>query len=245
MIKTKDLTVISNEKIAPDVYKMRFSGCDGAKPGQFVNIQLSGKYLRRPISVYDFGKETGILTIVYKTVGKGTKAMAEISPNDSLNVMYSLGNGYDLTKATENTTLVGGGVGIPPLYYLAKELIKTGIKPKVLLGHESLEKSFLVKEFENLDLEVAVTTVDGTLGTKGFVTDAIPEGTDYIYTCGPEPMLKALHSKGLDGQYSFEERMGCGFGVCVGCSCKTIYGSKRICVDGPVLTADEILWEVK
>ena len=236
--------VLSNKEIADKVYKMTLEG-DTAdiKCGQFVNIRIDGAYLRRPISVCDV--EKGVLTIIYKVVGKGTEIMAELEKDSILDILTGLGNGYDLDMSGEKPLLMGGGVGVPPMYLLAKELINQGKEVAVILGFNTKTDAFYMDEFEKLGAKVYVTTVDGTLGVKGFVTDALKEIKDYtyFYTCGPEPMLKAVYNAtNTSGQFSFEERMGCGFGACMGCSCKTKYGNKRICKDGPVLQKEEIIW---
>ena len=237
------LKLISTERLAENVYKSVFrgdvSGITGA--GQFVNVKLDGLYLRRPISVCDLGKDT--LTLVYKVVGKGTAALAEASVGAEFDVLTGLGNGYDLSLSGNAPLLIGGGVGVPPLYYLAKKLIEKGAVPVVALGFNRKEEVFFVKEFEALGAKVLLATVDGSAGEKGFVTGILPQDYSYFYCCGPEPMLKAVYNATkTDGEFSFEERMGCGFGACMGCSCKTIAGNKRICKDGPVLKKGEILW---
>ena len=236
-------TIISNEALTRDVYKMVLSGDTSAVTncGQFVNIQLDGLFLRRPISVCDYDAET--LTIIYKVVGKGTEAMAGMKSGEKLDILTGLGNGYDLTLSGENPVLLGGGVGVPPMYNLAKKLICEGKKVSVILGFNTESEIFYENEFKALGCDVTVTTVDGSYGVKGFVTDALPENYSYFYTCGPEPMLKAVYkATTTSGQMSFEERMGCGFGACMGCSCKTITGYKRICKEGPVMKKEEILW---
>jgi dihydroorotate dehydrogenase electron transfer subunit len=211
-------------------------------PGQFVNIKLEGMFLRRPISVCDV--EGDKLTIIYKVVGKGTEAMSRMTAGE-LDILTGLGNGYDLTVSGEKPVLLGGGVGVPPMYKLAKELIAQGKKVSVILGFNTKNEIFYEEEFKNLGAEVFVTTVDGSYGIRGFVTDALKNiDYTYFYTCGPEPMLKAVHRASVtSGQMSFEERMGCGFGACMGCSCKTLTGYKRICKEGPVMRKEEILWE--
>ncbi len=234
--------IIENTPLTRDVYRMRLSGDTAAitAPGQFVNIKLSGLFLRRPISVCDV--EGNVLTILYKVVGKGTAQMAEMKTG-ALDVLTGLGNGYDTSVSGDAPLLLGGGVGVPPMYMLCKKLIGEGKKVHVVLGFNTKDEIFYEEEFRALGAEVTVTTVDGSYGTKGFVTDALGEGYTYFYTCGPEPMLKAVFSAtSTEGQLSFEERMGCGFGACMGCSCKTIYGNKRICKEGPVLRKEEILW---
>ena len=244
-MKQSIFTIVSNEALTDSVYKMVLGGDTSAitAPGQFVNIQLSGKFLRRPISVCDYDKKT--LTIVYKVVGKGTEQMAAMVTGEKLDILTGLGNGYDLSLSGDRPVLLGGGVGVPPMYNLAKKLIAEGKKVSVILGFNTKSEIFYEEEFKNLGCEVTVTTVDGSYGIKGFVTTAL-EGMDYsyFYTCGPEPMLKAVYQASkTSGQMSFEERMGCGFGACMGCSCKTLTGYKRICKEGPVMKKEEILWE--
>ena len=236
-------TILSNEKLTKDIFKMILSG-DTTKitaPGQFINIQLEGKFLRRPISVCDCDENT--ITIIYKVVGEGTAQMSALEDGAELDVLTGLGNGYDITKSTK-PLLIGGGVGVPPLYMLAKKLLESGQKPTVILGFNTADEIFYEDEFKALGCDVIITTVDGSYGVKGFVTNAM-DGVDYdyFYTCGPMPMFRAIESAAkTSGQYSFEERMGCGFGACMGCSCKTKYGYKRICKDGPVLEREEIVW---
>ena len=236
--------IIENTPLTANVYRMRLRGDTSAitRSGQFVNIKLDGFYLRRPISVCDRTEDT--LTIIYKVVGKGTEAMAAMTEG-TLDVLTGLGNGYDLTCSGDRPILLGGGVGVPPMYLLAKDLIAEGKKVTVVLGFNTASEIFYEDEFRALGADVIVTTVDGSYGQKGFVTDAMKNiDYTYFYTCGPEPMLKAIFSTSVtEGQLSFEERMGCGFGACMGCSCKTIYGNKRICKEGPVLRKEEILWQ--
>ncbi len=236
--------IVSNEALTDCVYKMVLAGDTShiTAPGQFVNIRLSGLYLRRPISVCDV--EGDKLTIIYKAVGKGTRQMSQMQEGQ-LELLTGLGNGYDLTCAGENPVLLGGGVGVPPMYLLAKKLIEDGKKVRVILGFNTKSEVFYENEFMALGCSVTVTTVDGSYGTKGFVTDVLREmDYSYFYTCGPEPMLKAVYKASkTSGQLSFEKRMGCGFGACMGCSCKTITGYKRICKEGPVMRKEEILWE--
>jgi len=237
-------TVISNIPLTKEAYKMILCGDTEAitAPGQFVNIKLSDKFLRRPISVCDYDDTT--LTIIYKVVGEGTRIMSGLNDGDRLDILTGLGNGYDTSLSGERPLLVGGGVGVPPMYRLCKELIAQGKKVSVILGFNTENEIFYKDEFEALGAEVTVTTVDGSFGVKGFVTDALPESYTYFYACGPEPMLKALYKAAkTSGELSFEERMGCGFGACMGCTCETIAGHKRICKDGPVLKKEEILWK--
>ncbi len=243
-MKQSLFTILSNTALTENVFKMVLAGDTSAitNCGQFVNIQLSGKFLRRPISVCDYDDKT--LTIIYKVVGKGTEAMSAMAPGETLDILTGLGNGYDLTLSGDHPVLLGGGVGVPPMYNLAKKLINQGKKVSVILGFNTKSEIFYEEEFKALGCAVTVTTVDGSYGTKGFVTDALPESYSYFYTCGPEPMLKAVYrASRTSGQMSFEERMGCGFGACMGCSCKTLTGYKRICKEGPVMKKEEILWE--
>ncbi len=244
VMKQGFFTVIGNEKLNENVYKMTLIGDVSAikNAGEFINVKIDGLYLRRPISVYDKGENT--VTIVYKVVGKGTEIMSKMS-SERLDVLTGLGNGYNLDNSGDEPLLIGGGVGVPPLYLLAKKLIEKNKKVTVVLGFNTKEEIILKEEFEKLGVSVVVTTVDGSYGVKGFVTDALKDlSYSYVYTCGPLPMLKAVYSAtNVGGEYSFEERMGCGFGACMGCSCKTLYGNKRICKDGPVLSREEIIWE--
>ena len=236
--------VISNEKIAKGTYECVLEGDIShiTAPGQFVNVKLDGFYLRRPISVCDAAG--GTLTIIYKVVGEGTEKMAQAAPGTEWLTLTGLGNGYDTSLSGERPLLIGGGAGVPPMYMLCKRLVGEGKCPTVILGFNTAEEVFYKEKFSELGVKVIVTTADGSEGIKGFVTDAMPLcDYTYFYTCGPEPMLKAIYSKSeTSGQFSFEERMGCGFGACMGCSCKTKYGNKRICRDGPVLTKEEIIW---
>ena len=243
-MKNTVFEVLSNKKIAKNTFLCVLGGdiSDITASGQFVNILLDGFYLRRPISVCD--AEDGKLTLIYKAVGKGTEKMSKMTGGEKLDLLTGLGNGYDLTTAGDRPLLIGGGAGVPPMYMLCKKLIAEGKKCTVILGFGSKDEVFFEEEFKALGAEVLVTTVDGSYGIRGFVTDAM-DGVDYthFYTCGPEPMLKAIYNKSTtSGQFSFEERMGCGFGACMGCSCETKYGNKRICRDGPVLVKEEIIW---
>lgn len=236
--------IIENTALTDSVYKMILKGdvSEITAPGQFVNIKLDGLYLRRPISVCDVSGDE--LTIIYKTVGKGTKQMAQMKQG-TLDVLTGLGNGYDMSLSGDAPVLLGGGVGVPPMYLLAKKLIEQGKKVSVVLGFNTKSEVFYEEEFRALGAHVTVTAVDGSYGIKGFVTDALKNiNYTYFYTCGPEPMLKAVYKASeTSGQMSFEKRMGCGFGACMGCSCKTITGYKRICKEGPVMMKEEILWE--
>lgn len=243
MYKQNKYKILSNEPLTKDVYKMVLEGDTEyiTAPGQFINIALDGKYLRRPISVCDYDEDC--ITIIYKVVGEGTEQMSALKIGTVLDVLTGLGNGYDISKSTK-PLLIGGGVGVPPMYNLAKTLIANGQVPTVILGFNTADEVFYEQEFKVLGCDTFVTTADGSYGIKGFVTDAL-DGIDfdYFYTCGPLPMFKAIYNAvDKDGQFSFEERMGCGFGACMGCSCKTKYGNKRICKDGPVLEKEEIIW---
>ncbi|MBE6941478.1 MAG: dihydroorotate dehydrogenase electron transfer subunit [Ruminococcaceae bacterium] len=243
-MKQSIFAVLSNDALTDSVYKMVLAGDTSAitAPGQFVNIQLEGHFLRRPISVCDYDEKT--LTIIYKVVGKGTAAMSGIKTGETLDILTGLGNGYDLSLSGNAPVLLGGGVGVPPMYNLAKKLVTQGKAVSVILGFNTANEIFYEEEFKALGCHVQVTTVDGSYGKKGFVTDALPENYTYFYTCGPEPMLKAVYkATNTSGQMSFEERMGCGFGACMGCSCKTLTGYKRICKEGPVMKKEEILWD--
>ena len=238
-------TIIENEQLTESVWQMRLAGDTSAitAPGQFVNILLEGKFLRRPISVCDC--EGDELTLVYKVVGGGTEQMSRMQRGETLDILTGLGNGYDLTESGDAPLLLGGGVGVPPLYMLAKKLTQEGKKVSVVLGFNTADEIFYEEEFKALGCDVYVTTVDGTKGIRGFVTNAM-ENIEYthFYTCGPEPMLRAVwRASTTSGQLSFEERMGCGFGACMGCSCKTLTGYKRICKEGPVMRKEEILWQ--
>ena len=237
--------IISNIPLTDTVFKMVLEGDVShiKNSGEFINIKLEGKYLRRPISVCDVDATT--VTIVYKVVGGGTEQMSKMTVGTELDILTGLGNGYDLALSGDKPLLLGGGVGVPPLYNLAKRLIDSGKKVTVVLGFNTKDEIFYENEFKDLGAETYVTTADGSYGIKGFVTDAIKDlDYTYFYTCGPEPMLKAVYKASkTSGQMSFEERMGCGFGACMGCSCKTLTGYKRICKDGPVMKKEEILWE--
>ena len=237
-------TVIENSRIGADIYSLRLSGdCSAiAAPGQFAGIKIEGKFLRRPFSVCDW--DTDSLRIVYRVVGDGTQLLSQATVGETIDVMTGLGNGFDVAKCGVRTLVVGGGVGIPPMYGLAKRLLEAGKSVTAVLGYNTARDAFWAKEFEMLGIPVVITTADGSLGKKGFVTDGMA-GLDYdsLCTCGPEAMLKAVYNAcPTSGQFSFEERMGCGFGACMGCTCKTKYGNKRICKDGPVLEKEEIIW---
>ncbi|MBQ6119303.1 MAG: dihydroorotate dehydrogenase electron transfer subunit [Clostridia bacterium] len=244
-MKESLFTIKENTPLTKDVYRMKLAGDVSAvaAPGQFINVKLDGLFLRRPISVYD--RDGNSVTIIYKVVGKGTEQLCRKGAGETLNVLTGLGNGYDTSLSGARPLLLGGGVGVPPLYLLAKKLLAEGKEVSVVLGFNTKDEVFCEQAFKDLGCRVTVTTVDGSYGVKGFVTDTLPEDYTYFYTCGPEPMLKAVYRAAkTEGQFSFEERMGCGFGACMGCSCKTITGNKRICKEGPVLRKEEILWDV-
>jgi dihydroorotate dehydrogenase electron transfer subunit len=236
--------IISNKQLTDSIFEMILKGDTTSitAPGQFINIKLDGFYLRRPISICDYDNET--VTIIYKVVGEGTEVMSKMTTGEKLDVLCGLGNGFDTSKSTDKPVLIGGGVGVPPMYNLCKKLVSEGKNVTVILGFNKKEEIFYEDEFKKLGADVKVTTVDGSYGVKGFVTDALKDTEyTYFYTCGPMPMFKAIEATAVtSGQYSFEERMGCGFGACMGCSCKTKYGNKRICKDGPVLEREEIIW---
>lgn len=238
------LTVVKNRRLTEDVYEAVLAGDTSGitNAGQFINIKLDGVFLRRPISVCDYGTES--VLIIYKVVGKGTEIMSKFTGGEKLSVLTGLGNGYDVGLSGDKPLLIGGGVGVPPMYNLAKTLVAGGKRPTVILGFNKKDEVFYEKQFAALGVTVKVTTADGSYGIKGFVTDAM-QGIDYtyFYACGPMPMFRAIEKVAkTDGEYSFEERMGCGFGACMGCSCKTLTGNKRICVDGPVMKRGEIIW---
>ncbi|MEG3029109.1 MAG: dihydroorotate dehydrogenase electron transfer subunit [Oscillospiraceae bacterium] len=245
MYKRDIYTIAENKEIARDVFLMILEGDTSfiTAPGQFINIEVEGFYLRRPISICDWDKET--ITIIYKVVGKGTQKMSQMVFGEKLDILTGLGNGFTIAQDSKRPLVIGGGVGTPPMYALTKQLLKCGKKPTVILGFSTAAEVFYEEEFSRLGCEVYVATNDGTYGEKGYVTDIIKtlEDYDYFYTCGPEPMLKAIaQSTNTSGQLSFEERMGCGFGGCMGCSCKTITGNKRICTEGPILVKEDVLW---
>lgn len=243
-MKEVNYTLESNRKIAKDIYEMVLTGDNSAitRPGKFVNLLIDGCYLRRPLSVCNV--EGDRLTLIYKVVGKGTEILSHAEPGAVFDTLTGLGNGFDVTRAGSYPLLVGGGVGVPPMYLLCRRLIENGAKPTVVLGFNTADDMFYRERFEALGAEVRVTTADGSVGTRGFVTDEVKRLMyTYFYACGPMPMFRALDQVvTTSGEYSFEERMGCGFGACMGCSCKTKYGTKRICVDGPVLRREEVIW---
>lgn len=236
--------VITNEQIAVNTYKLVLAGDadETVKAGTFVNIRLDGFYLRRPISVCN--AENGKLTLIYKVVGKGTEKLSHEVPGAELDLLTELGNGYDLAASGDRPLLLGGGAGVPPMYLLCRRLVAKGKKVTACLGFNTRSEVFFEREFLDLGAEVLISTADGSYGKKGYVTDILPDSYSYFYACGPEPMLKAVYRATVtSGEFSFEERMGCGFGACMGCSCKTLTGYKRICKDGPVLKKEEILWD--
>ena len=239
-------TIVEHTPLTKDVYRMVLAGDTSAMtmPGQFVEISLPGFFLRRPISVCDYDENT--ITLIYKVVGQGTDAMAKMRKGETLDMLTGLGHGFDAEKSGDTPLLVGGGVGVPPLFNLAKKLIAAGRKPTVILGFNRAEEIFYAHEFEKLGAHVIVTTVDGSVGVKGFVTDALPGTYSHVYSCGPMPMLRALYlaTQGRSGEFSLEERMGCGFGACMGCSIMTKEGSRRVCKDGPVFDKEVLAWQI-
>ena len=244
-MKQSDFSVLTNRQISRNIWEMVLCGDTAAitAPGQFINLKLEGFYLRRPISVCDWDTET--VTVIYKVLGHGTEEMTNFLPGKKIDVLSGLGNGYDLARSGTAPLLVGGGVGLPPLYGLAKRLRAEGKQVKVALGFNTKDEMFYLDRFQALGIEPVVATADGSFGISGLVTDAMAQAGaySYLYTCGPERMLQAVyHACSTSGQFSFEERMGCGFGACMGCSCQTKYGNKRICKDGPVLEKEEIIW---
>ena len=243
-MKQQTFEIQANELLAKSVYRMQLAGdTTGILPGQFVNIRVEGQFLRRPISVCNI--TDGVLTIIYKVVGVGTEAMSQLPIGTQLDVLTVLGNGYDLSKAGDNPLLVGGGVGVPPMYMLARQLREIGKNVRVILGFNTKDEVFYEEEFRALGCDVTVTTVDGSHGVKGFVTNALDGKQSYYYTCGPLPMIKALlQAAGTNGEVSMEERMGCGFGACMGCTIQTTQGPKRVCKEGPVFAAEELLLTV-
>ncbi len=246
MKRTGKYKILSNDNIAKDVFKMALEGNTSfiTRAGQFVNIEIKDFYLRRPISICDFDDKT--FTIIYKTFGQGTEKMSEMKPGEELDILTGLGNGFNLNCKTDNPVIIGGGVGTPPMYRLCKDLISKGKKPTVILGFGSKEDVFYEKEFKDLGVDVYISTVDGSEGTKGFVTDVMKNLSEipYFYACGPMVMLKAIcNATEAEGQVSLEERMGCGFGACMGCTIQTKNGSKRVCKEGPVFRKEELIWE--
>ncbi|MEG2000058.1 MAG: dihydroorotate dehydrogenase electron transfer subunit [Evtepia sp.] len=239
-----EFEILENVALTSDVFKMILAGDTSAfqNPGQFLNIALDGFYLRRPISVCD--RDENWLTILYKAVGTGTRFMSKLEAGNTLDILTGLGNGYHTHKSGATPLLIGGGVGVPPLYGLAKQLVAEGKTPTAVLGFHTKTEAFFINEFRAICKDVIITTDDGSLGKQGFVTEGMKDcKPSYLYVCGPERMLKSVYdATDCDGEFSFEARMGCGFGACMGCSCETKYGAKRICKDGPVLERGEILW---
>ena len=244
-MKQRLFEIVSNRRLAPYVFEMVLRGDCGAvaAPGQFVNLRLDGFYLRRPISVCNVDGDA--LTLIYKVVGRGTEAMSRMQPGEKLDALVGLGNGYSLDECGDRPMLIGGGAGVPPMFLLARRLLARGADVTVVLGFNAREEIFYEEEFRALGAKVVVATADGSYGVRGFVTDAMKQlpAPSAVCACGPEPMLKAVYNAAdVPGQFSFESRMGCGFGACMGCTCKTKYGAKRICKDGPVLRREEIVW---
>ena len=245
MYKNDVYEILKNEMLTKDVYKMILKGDTKyiKAPGQFINIKIDGCYLRRPISVSDWDEDT--ITIIYKIFGKGTEIMSKMNAGEKLDILTGLGNGFNTNLSGQRPLLIAGGVGVPPMYKLCKELIQEGKSPIVVLGFNTKGEMFYKNEFKNLGAKVYVSTVDGSFGIKGFVTDALKDLKDYTYyyACGPMPMLKAVYENlTVNGQLSFEERMGCGFGACMGCSIQTKEGTKRVCKEGPIFRKEELIW---
>lgn len=240
-MKDREYTVLSNEALTKDVYRMVLKGdtSDIERPGQFIEIKIPGRYLRRPISISDYDDTT--MTIIYKVIGEGTRDMCHWEPGYRFQALCALGNGYDIDRIPDHAVVTGGGVGVPPMYGLTKALLAAGKHPTVALGFNTKAEIFYEEEFKALGVPVSVATVDGSYGTKGFVTDVLGDA-EYALCCGPEPMLKAVYMAVKDGQFSFETRMGCGFGACMGCSKEMKSGWKRICKDGPIFMWEEIQW---
>ncbi len=245
-MKQGTYTIVGHDRLTKDVYRMVLSGDTSAMtmPGQFIEISLPGFFLRRPISVCDYDEHT--ITIIYKVVGQGTDLMAKMKEGETLDALVGLGHGFEVENSGDAPLLVGGGVGVPPLFNLARKLIAAGRKVTVILGFNKADEIFYAREFEQLGARVIVTTVDGSVGVKGFVTNALPEAFSHVYSCGPMPMLHALYraTQGTSGEFSLEERMGCGFGACMGCSIMTKEGSRRVCKDGPVFDKEVLEWQI-
>lgn len=246
-MKQSIFTLERARQLTGDVWELTLAGDTSAvtAPGQFINIQLPGKFLRRPISVCDW--RSGSLTLLVKEAGAGTRELVRLPEGTKLDLLTGLGNGFGLSNPPENAVLAGGGIGAAPLYGLARRMLARGQRPIAVLGFRSKSDAFYTEEFTALGLEVHTATEDGTLGTKGFVTDvlkALPEG-QYVLACGPTPMLRAVHAlpRITGGQFSFEARMACGFGACVGCTIETKAGLRRVCRDGPVFRKEDILWQ--
>lgn len=238
--------IIENNKIAKDVFKMILEGdtTNITNAGQFINIELEDLYLRRPISICDYDDNT--ITVIYKVVGQGTEKMSNLEAGHELDILTGLGNGFETSNSGDKPLIIGGGVGTPPMYKLCKKLISEGKKPTVILGFNSKEDIFYKEEFEKLGVEVYISTVDGSVGVKGFVTDIMKTIKDYtyFYACGPMVMLKAICEEAdVLGEVSLEERMGCGFGACMGCTIQTKKGNKRVCREGPVFNKEDLIWK--
>ena len=245
-MKEAILEIVENRPLTGSVYQMTLKGDTSAisHPGQFVELSLEGFFLRRPISVCNY--DEGTLTLIYKVVGKGTAQMANLTQGTKLSALTGLGNGFNDSVECSSALLVGGGVGVPPLYRLARNLIAQGKRVTVVLGFNTASEIFYQSEFEALGAKVIVATADGSAGCKGFVTDAIAQNNieaEYFYSCGPLPMLRALTTAlDIPGEISLEERMGCGFGICMGCSIMTKTGAKRVCKEGPVFKKEDVVW---
>jgi len=242
-VKDSEFIVRSRKSLTPNVFEMTLEGDTSAmsSPGQFVDVLLPGRFLRRPFAAASWTGKT--LTLLCKVVGGGTEQMAGLAEGSSLRVLTGLGRGFSLPAAGGRPLLVGGGMGLAPLFALAKSL---GGDCRCVFGFNAASDVFYLDEFKALGCEVSVATLDGSMGTKGFVTDAVAAGKigyDRFYACGPTPMLRAFcASTSASGQVSLEARMGCGVGLCVGCTIETKSGPARVCKEGPVFDKEEIIW---
>ena len=237
-------TVVKNEEIAPGTYYMTIAGDTSQikDPGQFINIKIDGLYLRRPMSICSYDEES--MSIIYKVVGKGTEAMSRMPAGDSFDALSPLGNGFDTEKIPEGALLIGGGAGAMPIYTLAMILRDKGKKPHVIIGFNREEEIFFADEFRDLGVELTIATMDGSVGVKGTVVDAMEKANrPYVCVCGPDPMMKAVAEHSSGGQFDLGARMACGFGACMGCTVITKSGPKRVCKDGPIFDQEEIIWQ--
>lgn len=242
--------ILNNRRLTHKTWVMTLGGDTGAitAPGQFVNVAIPGKYLRRPISICDYSHERGEIVLLYDVAGEGTRMMSGMTPGQSLDILNGLGNGFSTASGARRPLLLGGGIGCAPLLALARALRNNGADPVAILGYNTAADSFgMDRWFGEIGVEAYVATVDGSVGTRGFVTDVIREKNiqgDYFHACGPMPMLRALCSSlDIPGEVSIESRMGCGFGACMCCSVETADGAKRICKDGPVFRKEELIWK--
>lgn len=256
-MKSEWMTIVANDCIAEDTFEMRLTGDlvdEMTQPGQFLHLQVGDGWeyvLRRPISIADVCRDQNMVTVLYKVVGQGTKQLSRLSAGDQVNILGPRGNGFNIEGVVnQSLILVGGGIGVPPLYYLGKKLIEQGNKLTFVLGFQSEDAVFYESQFQELG-NVIVTTDDGSYGRKGFVTSVLPElenNNSAYYACGPKGMLKAITTTlpNMEGYISLEERMGCGVGACFACVCEPTVPNKphdyrKICVDGPVFSAKEVI----